>query len=344
MRLLELCQAIQERRLPFDISLYVVSGVRSVLDEAFLAAGVAIIYGKPGILGLYVLARECRCRRIEVLHVNASLAGGLYACAGWLAGVPSRYSHIRTIGDDVSGAIRFLKDSIYRPFLNIFSHRVAGVCEKARNFSRTPPRKWVTLYDGTHPAEAGLGASHCEFRVLFLGRFIPAKDPVRMISIFDRLIQKQEASHAALQMSGRLEEPLATATRHAIHAKDLANRVELTGQIDNPLDALRSSTVLALPSRREGLPGVVLEALAVGTPVVARDLPGVVEIAHHVKGVTLMTPEASDEDWAEALIAARLARRDEISASFAGSPFCFERHLKMMTELWVSRIHAHAGR
>ena len=183
MRLLELCQVAKERSLPFDISMYVVSGRRGVLDDAFVEAGVDLIYGCPGIAGLWPLARECRRRSVDVLHVNASLAGGLYALAGWVAGVERRYAHIRTIGDDVVGFVRWLKDTSFRPFLNLFNHRIAGVCEGARAFSRTPSEKWVTLYDGTHPADPGLGAPPNELNILFLGRFIPAKDPVRMVAI-----------------------------------------------------------------------------------------------------------------------------------------------------------------
>ena len=50
--------------------------------------------------------------------------------------------------------------------------------------------------------------------------------------------------------------------------------VRFLGHRDDVGDLLAAADVLALPSRREGLPGVVLEAMAVGTPVVATDLPG----------------------------------------------------------------------
>jgi len=51
----------------------------------------------------------------------------------------------------------------------------------------------------------------------------------------------------------------------------IAERVDLPGFVPNPYPYLARSRVLALTSRREGLGNVVVEAMAVGTPVVVTD-------------------------------------------------------------------------
>jgi glycosyltransferase involved in cell wall biosynthesis len=56
-----------------------------------------------------------------------------------------------------------------------------------------------------------------------------------------------------------------------------------------------------LPSDREGLPGAVLEAVALGTPVVATDLPGVRFIAEALPGIRVVPVNASTTEWAQAL-------------------------------------------
>jgi glycosyltransferase involved in cell wall biosynthesis len=54
----------------------------------------------------------------------------------------------------------------------------------------------------------------------------------------------------------------------------------------DPTPTLSTSDFLILPSRHEGLPNAVLEAMSVGLPVVAFDIPGVNElILHEVTGL-----------------------------------------------------------
>ncbi len=54
----------------------------------------------------------------------------------------------------------------------------------------------------------------------------------------------------------------------------LEDRVSLPGRVDNPFAYLSRAQLCLVPSRAEGLPGVLIEALACATPVVASDCPG----------------------------------------------------------------------
>ncbi|UCD77459.1 MAG: glycosyltransferase family 4 protein, partial [Desulfobacterales bacterium] len=63
-------------------------------------------------------------------------------------------------------------------------------------------------------------------------------------------------------------------------AQNLGRRVQLLGAVDQQelAQILKQSHIFILPSFYEGLPLVVLEALACGCRIVANDLPGIVEI------------------------------------------------------------------
>lgn len=58
----------------------------------------------------------------------------------------------------------------------------------------------------------------------------------------------------------------------------VAEDVEVLGYRANPFPELARATALVVPSSREGLPNVVLEAMALGVPVVSFDWPGAREI------------------------------------------------------------------
>jgi glycosyltransferase involved in cell wall biosynthesis len=68
-------------------------------------------------------------------------------------------------------------------------------------------------------------------------------------------------------------------------------KVRFLGSRNDIPRLLKASDCFILSSRREGLPGVVLEAVASGIPVVATDLPGVREIAKYTQLISIVPVE-----------------------------------------------------
>ena len=91
----------------------------------------------------------------------------------------------------------------------------------------------------------------------------------------------------------------------------LSDRVIFTGELDRPEEALAACDCLALPSRWEGMPNAVLEAMAAGLPVVASAVGAVPELVvtgkvdQNVPGETgLVVPPGDSGALAAALVAA----------------------------------------
>lgn len=74
------------------------------------------------------------------------------------------------------------------------------------------------------------------------------------------------------------------AIRESIQKLHLEERVFLAGYINDVKDLLAASDCFVLSSFREGLPVVVMEAMAAGLPVIAGKIRGVTDLIEHAKG------------------------------------------------------------
>ena len=69
----------------------------------------------------------------------------------------------------------------------------------------------------------------------------------------------------------------------SVKALGLQDDVIFTGYQANPLRYMKGFDLMVLPSMHEGFPLVILEALAVGTPVIASNVGGIPELLEHDK-------------------------------------------------------------
>jgi glycogen(starch) synthase len=112
--------------------------------------------------------------------------------------------------------------------------------------------------------------------VLFVGRLVEGKRPGDAVVAMEEV--RREHPDARLYLCGK--GPLRGDLEAQISARGLGEAVGFLGQL--PYDAMaelyRSADALILPSRAEGLPRTVLEAMACNVPVVCSDLEQVAPV------------------------------------------------------------------
>ena len=144
--------------------------------------------------------------------------------------------------------------------------------------------------------------------ILFAGRLCRQKRVDVLLEAF--ALVAREAPRARLVIAGA--GPLETDLRALASRLELTERTVFLGACRDMPALYSSASLLVLPSESEGMPNVVLEALASGTPVVATELPGTAEIARDEIEALLVAPGdhgALAKAMARVLNDAELARR-----------------------------------
>ena len=121
--------------------------------------------------------------------------------------------------------------------------------------------------------------------ILSVGRLSEQKDYPMLIDAFAKARQQRDARLVILGEAGN---PKKTGKRQAelmniARALGVADDVDLPGFDSNPYKYMSASAAFALSSTYEGLPTVLIEAMACGCPVASTDNPGAVEILENGK-------------------------------------------------------------
>lgn len=123
--------------------------------------------------------------------------------------------------------------------------------------------------------------------------------------------------------------------RQKIKSLGLESSFRLPGQIQNASSYLKALDVFILPSRKEGLPFSILEAMQAGRPIVASRVGGVPEA---LGNAGLLTDSSSRDDLAEALV--KIIRdkllREKLGeeALLRSSLFSQEKMLRQIAEIY----------
>jgi len=209
---------------------------------------------------------------------------------GRLTGIPHIIHHEHGFNVDESRATLWKRDMIrllvYRLVSKVLvvSHELQTMLQrkyllKADRVIRIP-NGIDTSYYAPNPEERRrvrkrLGFTDADMVVGFSGRLDPVKNFDLLLDIFSSCVHEHPQVRLLLVGDGPEKQRLET----LCHDKDIQRAVVFTGQQENVLPYLRAMDVFLLTSLREQMPMTILEAMAVGLPVMATSVG---EISHMI--------------------------------------------------------------
>lgn len=223
---------------------------------------------------------------------HANLLGRL---AGFLARVPRRIVSVRN--ENFGGRRREL---VFR-WTNRLSAATVVNSERAANSlvgKRTVSRDQLTVIPNgidigpvpeTRLDRTLLGVPGHSFLWLVVGRLEPQKDHATLFEAFANLDRPDH--HLLVAGDGSLMDVLQMRAREL----EIAPRVHFMGHVHDIRDLMFTADALVLSSAWEGLPNVIMEAFALGRPVVATDVGGVRELVMPGKSGLIVPPRSSSD-------------------------------------------------
>lgn len=225
--------------------------------------------------------------------------------AAWLAAVPNRFALITGLGyaftGDATGKRGVLRQLIQRLYRFGLSR-----CHKV--FFQNPDDQALFRELGLLPKVIpsrvvnGSGVDVAEYPVmpfpeatsfLLIARLLGDKG-VREYAQAAGMV-KQEYPQARFRLVGWIDDNPDAINQQELDSWLQSGTLEFLGKLTDVRPAIAESSVYVLPSYREGTPRTVLEAMAMGRPVVTTDAPGCRETVEEGKNGFLVAVQSVDE-------------------------------------------------
>jgi glycosyltransferase involved in cell wall biosynthesis len=256
------------------------------------------------VFAVLTLLRLLRRERPTLVHTHTSKAGFVGRLAARLAGVPAivhqPHGHIfyGYYGRAVTAfyvaleriAARWSDRLVALTEREVDEHLALGIGRRHQFVtvpSGVPTDELRARAPAREAARAALGVGPEVFVVAALGRLVPVKG-------FDVLVEAMPALLAAVPDALAVvvgEGPERSLLASLAERLGVSSRVRLPGASPDPVTVLAGADALAAPSRNEGMGRALVEAMALGVPVVASAVGGIPSVLGEDEAGRLVPPD-----------------------------------------------------
>jgi glycosyltransferase involved in cell wall biosynthesis len=245
----------------------------------------------------------CRRHRIDVIHAN-SIRASLIASGASASGGPPAIAHVRDcLPDGVISSV------VARAIRSRAARIVANSAYTLERFGAG--QKGVVVHNSVDQARftgTAAGGSDGRFKLGVVAQLTPWKgqdDAVRALALVRghhpdvRLVLAGSAKFVSAQTRfDNLE--FVRRLKGLIAELGLEDAVEFAGECEDVVSVYRDLDAVLVPSWEEPFGRAVIEAMAMGIPVIATDVGGTAEIIAD-RRTGLLAPPRSPERWAAAV-------------------------------------------
>ena len=310
---------LEKNRLTFDFAL---DGGRTLRHPRNLAHRGQVIplpnFKTHKIAWAYALRRLAKRGSWDFIHINMNWWSFLPIIA--LLGLEiSPIVHSHSVFPESTGAKSHFEKIIEFVFRSKKIKRVAcSYRAGARLFGDSPftvlpnfvrPELFVFRDEERNLVRASLSLPENAFVIGHVGSISAIKNQVFLLEILDTIIVSEPNTFLLLVGHGPDRDKV---VQLAIE-QGLASKLRIVGHVDNPSPYLAAMDVFAMPSRFEGVPVALLEAVVNGLPVVASDsfeLDPPIQSA----AVSQLSLELGKSRWAEEILSVAKVQDRETSA------------------------------
>lgn len=246
------------------------------------------------------LARIIKKGRYDAVHAHLFPTSLFVAIASYLASEPGYFfsEHSITNRRRRYPIFKVLDWAIYRRFNQIIAVSntvrdslllwLPGLSDKVRVVHNSiDPKHYNVPNSQVLTLRRQLGIIENSLIILYVGRLLPAKGPDILLEALSLLPADVRPFRVLIVGEGPLEEAL----RERAAESRLEGKVDFLGSRGDIAHLLDLADLVVLPSRWEGLPMILLEAMAARRPVIATRVGGIPEVIKNGENGWLVDPE-----------------------------------------------------
>lgn len=176
----------------------------------------------------------------------------------------------------------YVKNALLRKFNQRLLHQVSGIASVS-HAAQTDALQFFNLIKpmlevipiGIKPSDfQGTLTEMGSAELVHIGGFTFEKNHRHLLGIFESICQRRK--EITLKLIG--DGPLFGEIQLEVEKRNLGEKIEMIGLASHPFSLVSKKSILVLPSKIEGLPAVILEAMYLKIPVIAYGVGGIPEV------------------------------------------------------------------